>query len=257
MTSKPSLQFVQMNKEGATVNVRYSCPGRLTPYSQQLMIELRDTARQIADMPNVSVVILSADGPFCSGADLKDENGLFKEEPLLERRHSVRLGPDMCKVWQDIEAFTIAAIEGHCIGGGSALAAAIDYRIMSHSAYMKLPEIALGMNMSWNTLPRLVAQIGPSRTKKYAILCEKIGAQEALEWGLVEEIVEDGQAGARAVEIAQRVAAMPALSVKMTKATVNASAFALVEAIGHMDRDQYLLTESTKEFQSSVKAFSK
>ena len=104
-------------------------------------------------------------------------------------------------------------------------------------------------------MPRLVAQIGPSLTKKYAILCEKISAGEALRVGLVEECVEAGHSIKRAQALANQVESMPTHSIRMTKASVNAAAFNLVDAIGHADLDQYLLTESTDEFKKAMKVF--
>lgn len=250
-------QYVNITINDRIVHVRYSCPGKLTLYSKKLMMELTKAAETISQLPEVNVVVLSSDGPFCSGADLKDTEGLFNaKETFLERRQTLKVGPDMCKAWQNIEAFTIAAIEEHCIGGGAALAAALDYRILSESAYIKLPEISLGMNMSWHTLPRLVAQIGPSLSKKYVILCEKIPADEALRVGLVEECVEAGHSIKRAEALADQVASMPTHSIRMTKASVNAAAFNLVDAIGHADLDQYMLTEYTDDFKNSMKKFS-
>jgi enoyl-CoA hydratase len=249
-------QYLDVTKSERIIVVRFSCPGKLTFFSKNLMIELTEAAEIVSKLSDVSAVVLCADGPFCSGADLKDKDGLFNSsEGFLERRQTMKVGPDMCKAWQSIEAFTIAAIEEHCIGGGAALAAALDYRIMSNSAYIKLPEISLGMNMSWHTLPRLVAQIGPSLTKKYAILCDKIPADEALRVGLVEEFVNAGNTIKRAKAIADQVAEMPTHSVKMTKASVNAAAFSLVEAVGHADLDQYLLTEYTDDFKNAVQKF--
>jgi enoyl-CoA hydratase/carnithine racemase len=249
-------RFVTINKNDRAVHVKYSSQGKLTLFSKSLMEELTEVAEAISKLPNVNVVVLSTDGPFCSGADLNDKEGLFNsKESFSERRQTLRVGPDMCKAWQNIEAFTIAAIEGHCIGGGAALIAALDYRILSKNAYIRLPEIGLGMNMSWHTLPRLVAQIGPSLTKKYAILCEKISAGEALRVGLVEECVEAGHSIKRAQALANQVESMPTHSIRMTKASVNAAAFNLVDAIGHADLDQYLLTESTDEFKKAMKVF--
>jgi enoyl-CoA hydratase/carnithine racemase len=249
-------QYVNVTKNDKVVHVRYSCQGRLTLFSKSLMEELTQAAEIISKQPDVNVVVLSTDGPFCSGADLNDKEGLFNaKQSFLERRQTLRVGPDMCKAWQNIEAFTIAAIEEHCIGGGAALIAALDYRILSKSAYIKLPEISLGMNMSWHTLPRLVAQIGPSLTKKYAILCEKISADEALRVGLIEECAEAGHSIKRAEALADQVGSMPTHSIRMTKASVNAAAFNLVDAIGHADLDQYLLTESTDEFKNAMKNF--
>ena len=256
MNINKQFQYLDMTKSERIIVVRYSCTGKLTFFSKYLMIELTEAAEIISKLSDVNAVVLCADGPFCSGADLKDKDGLFNSsEGFLERRQTMKVGPDMCKAWQNIEAFTIAAIEEHCIGGGAALAAALDYRIMSNSAYMRLPEISLGMNMSWHTLPRLVAQIGPSLTKKYAILCDKIPADEALRVGLVEESVNAGNTIMRAKAIADQVADMPIHSVKMTKASVNAAAFSLVEAVGHADLDQYLLTEYTDDFKSAALKF--
>ena len=250
------LEYVSMKRNGRVIKVKYSCPEKLTFFSKRLMMELTEAAEIISKVPDVNAVILCADGPFCSGADLNDKNGLFNpSESFLERRQAMKVGPNMCKAWHSLEAFTIAAIEEHCIGGGAALAAAMDYRILSNTAYIKLPEISLGMNMSWQTLPRFVAQIGPSLTKKYAILCEKIPADEALRVGLVEECVNAGTTIKCAQAIADRVAGMPTHSVKMTKTSVNAAAFSLVEAVGHADLDQYLLTEHTDEFKSAMRKF--
>ena len=256
MNINKKLQYVSLKKNERIIEVKYSCPEKLTFFSKSLMMELTEAAEFISKISDVNAVVLCADGQFCSGADLKDKDGLFNSsEGFLERRQTMKVGPNMCKAWQSLEAFTIAAIEEHCIGGGAALAAALDYRILSNRAYIKLPEISLGMNMSWHTLPRLVAQIGPSLTKKYAILCDKILADEALRVGLVEECVNAGTTIKRAKAIADQVAKMPTHSVKMTKASVNAAAFSLVEAVGHADLDQYLLTEYTDEFKSAVHKF--
>lgn len=250
------MDYVKTDVQGCMAQVIISRPDARNAFSEQLMTELRDTARQLADIAELSVVVLSADGPFTVGADLNDKDGLLREGSILERRQLMKLGPDMCKAWQDIEAYTVVAIEGYCIGGGSALAAAIDYRVMGRSAHMRLPEVALGMNMSWQTIPRLVAQIGPARTKQYITLSEKIMTEEALAWGLVEEIVEDGDTRKAALNFADRVAALPPLSVKMTKQAVNAAAYALAESNSYMDRDQFLLTTQTDDYREAVSAFS-
>ena len=61
----------------------------------------------------------------------------------------VMAGPDMCKAWEEIEAVTIVAFEGYCVGGACALALCCDFRICGAKGRMRLPEVALGINMSW------------------------------------------------------------------------------------------------------------
>ena len=95
------------------------------------------------------------------------------------RRH-LKLGPRMSRAWQDMEQITIAAIEGFCIGGGVALAVALDFRIMASDAHICVPEIGLGMNMSWQSVPRLMHLMGPARTKQAVIMADqRISAKEA------------------------------------------------------------------------------
>lgn len=250
------MKFVTIEIEGRIARAKLSRGDGRNALSHQAMIELRDTGRMLQEKPEVTAVVLYTDGGnFSAGADLGDFSNLTDSAGLLELRHQLKLGPDMCKAWEDIEAYTIVAIEGYCIGGASALAAAMDYRVLARGGHMRLPEIGLGINMSWQTIPRLVAQIGPARTKQYVTLSEMIEPEEALSWGLVEELANDGEALDRAMDFAKRIAKLPPLPVKMTKMAVNATANALAQATSYMDRDQYLLTAQTEDFKESVSAF--
>ena len=98
------------------------------------------------------------------------------------RRH-LKLGPRLTRAWQEMEQITIGAIEGFCVGGGVALAVALDFRVMARDAHMRVPEIGLGMNMSWQSVPRMLHLMGPARTKQAVILADqRISAAEAYEW---------------------------------------------------------------------------
>src|SRR5882757_9102899 len=116
--------------------------------SRQLILEMMDAARSFADDLDIQAVIITGQGAFTAGADLKDPAmDRRRAAGLLERRHMARIGPDLCDAWEKVEQVTIVAIEKYCIGGGGALAAACDFRIMAKGSHMRLPEIPLGMNM--------------------------------------------------------------------------------------------------------------
>ena len=157
------------------------------------------------------------------------------------RRH-LRLGPRLTRAWYEMDQITIAAIEGFCIGGGIALAVALDFRIMARDAHIRVPEIGLGMNMSWQSVPRMLQLIGPARTKQAVILADqRISAAEAYDWGLVEQVTEPGASLDAAMEFAEKFAAQPPIPVAMTKQTVNRLAGALDDLASHMDLDQFAL----------------
>jgi enoyl-CoA hydratase/carnithine racemase len=112
------------------------------------------------------------------------------------------------------------------------------------------------MNMSWQSVPRMLHLIGPARTKQAVILADdRISAEQAYEWGLVEQVADPGKAFADAMALAAKVAAQPPLSVAMTKLTVNRLTHVLDDLTSHMDVDQFALTSLTEDHKEGVAAF--
>ncbi len=243
---------------GRLAVVTFDRGNRLNALSMQAMQELRDAARSFEDDVTTSVVVLRGrtDG-FSAGFDLNDRSGYHSHDMGLgERRASLRMGPKMCSAWESMEQVTIAAIEGHCIGGGAALVVSLDFRTCGRSSHFRIPEIGLGMNMSWGSLPRLLHLVGPARAKQAVILAnDRISADEALSWGLVEHVVDDGTVFEAAVSFADRIAAQPPVPVRMTKQSINALATALDHTASHMDLDQYALAYASEDFREGVAAF--
>jgi enoyl-CoA hydratase len=248
--------FITVARDGAVAIVTIDRGDGRNALSQRLILDLTETAHSFADDLETHAIILTGKGVFTAGADLKDP-GLDRRQAhgLLERRHMVKIGPDLCDAWERLEQVTICAIEKYCIGGGGALAAACDFRIVGASAHFRLPEIPLGMNMSWHAVPRLVSLIGPARAKRFVIFGEKVDAQEAFAWGLADEIAPDGQTLAHAGDWAARLAKLPPNAVRMTKQSVNAAANALHRASTFMDLDQYALATTSEDYREAMKAF--
>lgn len=248
--------FITVVREAGIATVTVDRGDGRNALSRQLILDLTETARSFADDLETQAVILTAKGAFTAGADLKDPAmDRRRAAGLLERRHMIKIGPDLCDAWEKIEPVTICAIEKYCIGGGVALAGACDFRIVGASATMRLPEIPLGMNMSWHAVPRLVSLIGPARTKRFVIYGENVSADDALQWGLADEIAPDGGALAAARVWAEKTARLPPNAVRMTKASVNAAANALNHATTFMDLDQYALATTSEDYREAIKAF--
>jgi enoyl-CoA hydratase/carnithine racemase len=247
-----------LGTEGRIAVVRLDRGDRVNALSPEVTRQLRAAAQSFEDDLATSVVVLTGNAHvFSAGFDLKDAEGRARAKlPLGERRAALKVGPRLCRAWWDMDQVTIAAIEGPCIGGGVALAAALDFRYCGESAHFRIPEVALGMNMSWGSLPRLLSLMGPARAKQAVILAaDRISSAEARDWGLVEKVVPDGQALAEAMALAERVAAMPPLPVAMVKTSINRLAGALDDLAAHMDGDQFALASSSEDHAEGVAAF--
>lgn len=247
---------IAVSRREAVCEVALARPQARNALNGLLMEELTEAARLLRLRTEILAVILTgAETYFSAGADLAASQARAARSTLLEARRTVMAGPDLCKAWEEIEAVTIAAIEGYCIGGACALAVSCDFRVMAHGGYMRLPEVPLGMNMSWRTLPKLVALAGPSRAKQYVMFGEPADAERCLAWGFADEVVATGQALHVARRWADKVVALPPLPVRMTKEAVNAIAAATAQASIYMDRDQYLLTSRTADYREGIAAF--
>lgn len=229
---------------------------RFNALGMETLKGLGDAARALRGETTAHAVIVGGDPVFTAGADLKDD-GLRARDTmsLLQKREVLRLGPDMCDAWEALDQVTIAAIEGFCIGGGVALAAACDFRVMARGSYMRLPEVPLGMNMSWHSIPRLVALAGPARAKHLTLFGEKLNAADALAQGLADQVSDDGGALAAAEALAAKAAALPPVAARIAKRAIVQAASALASATSYADLDQYALASTTADHKEAVAAF--
>lgn len=250
-------ELVSIEIDGRIAIVRFDTGSRPNALSQQLMQELTEAALQFHDALEVSAVILTGrDDQFSMGADLKDPAGTAAaKSSLRERRILLRRGPRMCEAWENVDALTICAVEGWCVGGGAALATSCDLRIFAENSIFYVPEVERGMNMSWGSIPRFVALVGPARAKRIAGLCEKVDAATALNWGLADHVVPTGTTMHKAREIAEAASRLPPTALKMVKQDVNIAALALARATAHRDLEAFALLQRSDDFREGIKAF--
>jgi enoyl-CoA hydratase len=243
---------LKLDCEGRLARLTLNRPERRNAFSAELMREMIAAAGELAARRDVDAVIVSGSGGvFSAGADLKDGSRWAGGAPLLEQRETASLGGRMARAWEELPQVTVAAIEGYAVGGGLALAVALDWRLVSREAFVSLPEISLGIPLTWGTLPRLVNLVGPARAKRLAILCERISAADALAMGLVDEVCEPGAALRAAEKWAQKALDKPKHSVMMTKETVNAYASIGAHAVSHMAPDQLELAAASPESRAA------
>ena len=244
---------VRVQRDGRIAVVRLDAGDERNLMSRQVMADLTAAARDFEDDAMTSAIVLTGTSQvFTFGFDL---SGAAAEVSLSERRVLQALGPRMCRAWAELEPFTLCAVEGWCVGGGVALAVALDLRVAGQDARFYVPEVERGMNMSWQSVPRMVALMGPARTKRLIILAQRVNASTAHDWGLVDELAGSGGAFDAAMQIAETVAAMPPVQVRMANEGINAASAALHHAVSALDRDQFLLAAQSLDFREGVASF--
>jgi len=173
-----------------------------------------DLLQQAQDDPDVWAVVITGAGDksFCAGADLK---AIYKRENLFHPQH-----PEWGfagYVRHFIDKPTIAAVNGAAFGGGTELALASDLVVAQESAKFGLPEVKRGLVAAAGGVFRIVDQLPRKVAMHLLFTGEPITAAEALNWGLINEVVPDGTAVDAALALAQRITVNAPLAVQASK----------------------------------------
>ena len=247
-------QHLAIDRRGAVAVVRLDRPRAANALSRALMEEIIACARAFHDDARTRAVVFTGTGRhFSAGADLTEERATGATR--LAARRAGRIGADLVRAVHEIEAVTIAAIEGAALGGGCCIASACDFRVAAEDARCGYPEVNLGMNLQWQALPLCVRLVGPARAKRMIGLGRQHGARELEAWGFLDEVTAPGGALDGALALAEECAAKPPLALQMIKQSVNAVSDAFDRAIMHMDQDQWSLTAASADFAEGLAAF--
>jgi len=190
-------------------------PQVMNAMNTQVFVELRSAMRELSARTDVRALILTGAGgrAFSAGGDLKERDGM--SDQAWRAQH--QLIEEAFLSVKDFALPVIAAVEGHAHGGGLELALMSDFIIASGQARLSLPEVKRGILPGGGGVQNLVRAVGMRRAKQLLFTGASFDAEQALQWGLVNEVVEPGQALARAMAIGQEIVAAAPLSVRYTK----------------------------------------
>jgi enoyl-CoA hydratase/carnithine racemase len=215
-----TFETLEVSVQGAIGHMALARPKRLNALSRQTLQDLAQASRWFDEQRDVKVVVVSGQGSsFCAGFDLND---FMNPDPEWGVRESADLGRLMAEAVTNMNALTIAAIQGNCIGGGVVLAASCDLRVATDLANFVIPEVDLGIPLAWGGIPRLVREIGPAATKELVLTCRPFGSVEAKSLGFLNTIVSDAEINDYVQALAESLAAKPGYSLRTTKQQVNA-----------------------------------
>ena len=190
-------------------------PEAMNAMNTQMFIDLRAAMRELAVRSDARVLLITGAGEraFSVGGDLKERNGMSDETWRAQHQ----LIEEAFLAVKDFALPVIAAVEGHAHGGGLELALMCDFIIASRSAQFSLPEVKRGILPGGGGVQNLVRAAGMRRAKQLLFTGGGFKAEQALAWGMVNEIVDAGGSVARAIEIAHEIVAAAPMSVRYVK----------------------------------------
>ena len=240
---------IVVTREGAVMTITLNRPDVLNAFNAGMHAELAGALEDARDPAVRAVVITGAGRGFCVGQDLNEFQTLDVAEALRARYH-----PNVLAI-RALEKPVIAAVNGPAAGAGLSLACACDIRVAAESAAFIPAFINIGLipdaGGSW-FVHRL---LGYARAFDWMTSGRKLGSAEALEWGLVSEVVEDDRFASRVAELAAQVAAMPTQGIAMTKRLFDHAETATLDEQLSLEAHLQAQATQTEDFEEGVAAF--
>lgn len=246
---------VKLEVKDGIANIILNRAKAYNSFDLEMIRSVSDKLSKAGRTPYVEGVIVTGNGKaFCAGGDLKwisefvnGYGAAFHE--LAGSFHQTIL--KICQMGKPV----VAAINGMAAGGGFSLALACDFRIMEKSAVLKQGYTSNGLSLDGGgtyTLPRL---IGLARALEIVSFDEAISAEQALSWGLVTEVVEDGQAVGRSVELIKKLRKVPLSSFAAVKKLVRNSFNTSFESQLEKERESLSLCGEHPDGREGIQAF--
>lgn len=237
-------------RSGGAVRLTLNRPDSLNAMNPQLATDLTEAVRAAGDDEGIRAVLVRGAGRgFSSGGDLTAQSDL--SVPEVMRRY---YNPLILAI-RELPKPVVAAVHGAGVGVGCSVALACDLVVMSRSAYFLLAFTKVGLVPDGGASLLAARRAGGGRATRMALLAEKVPAEQALAWGLADEVLDDEALDAGAEALAQRLATGPSVAYGATKQLLHRATYhGLPE---ELDREADLQGEmcATADFAEAVAAF--
>ncbi|MBI57698.1 MAG: 2-(1,2-epoxy-1,2-dihydrophenyl)acetyl-CoA isomerase [Spongiibacter sp.] len=242
--------------EAGTAFITLNRPEALNSFTVEMHLEFRDALTRCADDQSIRCVLLTGEGRgFCAGQDLNDR-------AVAPGEASPDLGDSVEKYYNPVvrmitsmEKPVICAVNGVAAGAGANIALACDIVIAARSASFIESFCKLGLipdsGGTWH-LPRL---LGMARAKAVAMLGPKISAEQAKEWGMIWDVIDDDQLVEQSREMATTLATQPTKGFAFTKQALYASATNTLDEQLELEKELMRAAGQTQDYKAGVDAF--
>jgi enoyl-CoA hydratase/carnithine racemase len=243
-------EFVTLEITDGIGTIRLNRPP-VNALNDQVTEELAEAARAAAADEVRAVIIYGGEKVFAGGADIK----VMAEAGYPEMAARGTRLQAAVNLLAALGKPVLAAITGYALGGGMEVALAADFRVAGERARLGQPEILLGIIPGAGGTQRLPRLIGPAKAKDLVFSGRMVGAAEALELGLVDQVVPDAEVYSAAVEMVQRYAAGPALALRAAKQAIDAGLGVDLATGLELERVQFAALFGTEDQRSGMRSF--
>lgn len=230
---------VEVETNASVCRIRLNRPDKLNALNGEVRDLLTEAFTQLRDDIDVRVVVLEGAGrAFSAGADLS-ASGFGGGEPpsWAERRHNSGAWQRLLDLMESVPQVTVARLHGHCVGGAALIAVSCDLRVAADDLVVHIPELAIGIPLTWGGIPRLVREIGLPMARDLVMTARRLTADEALRCGFVQRVVPTGQLDDATDELVAQLIEMPAAPLAITRSMFAAMSRERAGAAGWADAD--------------------
>jgi len=249
--ARREMSEVQATLEGGVLTLTLNRPDVLNAFDQTMHTALAAGLKQARDPEVRAVVVTGAGRGFCVGQDLNE----FREAPGdIGGRLRSGYHPNILGI-RALEKPVIAAVNGPAAGEGLSLACACDIRLAAESASFVPAFIGIGLVPDSGSSYFVARLLGNARAFEWMTSNRKLSAAEAMQWGLVSEVVPDDQLAERAAELAATYASAPTRGIGMTKRLFDHAQTATLEEQLELEAQLQTAATRTEDFAEGVAAF--
>jgi len=246
-----------VEKKDGIALVTFNRPDKLNALNTRLFLDLRDLMAEFRyDLETRVIIFTGAGRAFSGGFDFRIEalaEHMSQKEMPNERIWQL-FSLDLMSAIENLEQITIAAINGPCMGGALCIAINCDFRIASDNAKMGVPEINLGMFLSWGATPRFVSLLGPSKARELIMTGDPVNAEEAYRMGMVNRVVPLDQLMPASYELANKLMRRGPLALRICKKQVNAASVARMSDLYLFESELWERNQISPDLQEGIRA---
>lgn len=246
------LKFILKEYVENVLIIKINNPGALNALNSEVLTEIGQAFDEASKDDNVNAIILTGEGKaFVAGADISEMSTLNAEQGKLFGEH----GAGVFRKIEVMPKAVIAAVNGFALGGGCELAMACDIRIASEKAKFGQPEVTLGITPGFSGTQRLSRLVGLGKAKELIFTGNIIGAKEAKEIGLVNEVIEPDKLMETALEMAKKIASNAQIAVRYSKEAIDRGYQTDITTAIDIEANLFGLCFATEDQKEGMKAF--